>query len=145
MPADHHPSLSLEVPQAEKSICPPGTHAWSLPANISSGQRVGPPTTLAPGLIQSVEGRHLMRLLYPKTHRPALKSQARPHPKPQANTRPWKALARRKPITPGPGCPSGTLPRWSSDTPSTSGHATAACPGSASSVSSLEQGPENRT
>ena len=56
MPADHHPSLSLEVPQAEKSICPPGTHAWSLPANISSGQRVGPPTTLAPGLVQSVEG-----------------------------------------------------------------------------------------
>lgn len=71
-------------------------------------------------------------------------SWARPHPKPQANTRPWKALARRKLITPGPGCPTGTLPRWSSDTPSTSGHATAACPGAVSSVSSSEQGPESR-
>lgn len=56
MPAEHHPSLSLEVPQAEKSICLPGTRAWSLPANISSGQCVVPPTALAPGLVQTVEG-----------------------------------------------------------------------------------------
>ena len=53
MPAEHQPSLSLEVLQAEKSICPPGTRAWSLPANISGRQRVVPSHRPC---IQSVEG-----------------------------------------------------------------------------------------
>lgn len=50
MPAEHHPSLSLEVPQAGKSIYPPGTQARSLPTLTSALGSVWlllPPPTLA--------------------------------------------------------------------------------------------------
>lgn len=40
---EHHPCLSLEVPQAEKSICPPGTWVSGLPTNTGGRQRVASP------------------------------------------------------------------------------------------------------
>lgn len=97
VPAERHPRLSLEVLRAEKSVCP-GTQAWSRPANITVGSLWLSPACLgASGLAQGPEGlaEPPYRPLHPQVSLSALtQSLARPQQKLQANTGPWKILAK---------------------------------------------------
>lgn len=95
VPAEHHPSLSLEVPQAEKSIYPPGTWAQSLPTTTGS-LWLPPACTGASGLAQGLEGLAGPPL---QTSEPEYvlicpQREAGPHQKLQVNPRPWKVLAK---------------------------------------------------
>lgn len=99
VPAEHHPRLSLEVPQAEKSIYPPGTWTRSLPTTISGRQPVA-----SPGLhwgiracsrsggpsrspLQTSEPEYVLMC-------PQINTRSGPHQKLQVNPRPWKVLAK---------------------------------------------------
>lgn len=119
VPAEHHPSLSLEVLQAEKSIYAPGTWAWSPRANIRGRQHVAPqrhPLLGASGLVQSLESLAVPpdRLLYPKTSWSALRGQASPETAGKHQT--LESTGKEKANPSRSCCPSGTFPRWSSDT-----------------------------
>lgn len=111
VPAERHPSLSLEVLQAEKSIYPPGTWAWSLPTTISGWQ---PALGHQPCSRSGGSNRAPLQTSEPKYVLICPQREARPHQKLQANPDLGK-YRQREATHLSPGCPAGTFPRWSSN------------------------------